>query len=178
LVREQGIENLNARNIAKMLNSSTQPVFSYYENMADLKTDLLALVSSYHSGIFKKIEDDEDMMLNVGMAYVDFALEEPNLFRMLFMSDGFSGRKLTELFEEHPDDFFKDCPQNIEQAIAKKYDMDSPETNRIFYDIWLYAHGIASMLVANQMPTPRIEIEAMIRNMYNLLLTQAKRREE
>ena len=172
LVREQGLENLNARNIAKMLNSSTQPVFSYYENMADLKADLFAMVSRFHAGYLNKIETDKNLFFNIGMAYIDFALEEPNLFKMLFMSQGFKGKKLTEFFHGDCDG----CCENLEKAIAKKYNNDSPESLRLFTDIWLYAHGIASMLAANQLPTPRSEIESMLNNVYGLLLKQAEER--
>jgi len=108
------------------------------------------------------------------MAYIDFALEEPNLFRMLFMSYGFSGRKLTEFFEGE----FEGCTDQLYDTIAEVYDTEAPESNRMFIDIWLYAHGIASMLVTNQLPTPRSEIESMVENMYSLLLKQGKRRKE
>ena len=173
LVREQGVENLNARNIAKILNSSIRPIFSYYKNMAELKGDLFAMVGKYHSSYFNKVESDENIFLNIGMTYVDFALEEPNLFKMLFMANGYSGKTLNEFFDSE----YEDCPKQLNDAIAMKYDTDSTESIRVFIDIWLYAHGIASMLVTNQLPTPRSEIESMLKNMYDLLLTKAKKKE-
>jgi predicted aldo/keto reductase-like oxidoreductase len=45
IVREQGIENLNVRNIARRLDSSTQPVFSFFENMAELKTAVFQMAA-------------------------------------------------------------------------------------------------------------------------------------
>jgi hypothetical protein len=39
----------------------------------------------------------------------------------------------------------------------------------MFTDMWLYAHGIASMLVENQLSIERTEIEAMVRHMFLLL---------
>jgi len=168
LVREQGIDALNARGIAKMLRSSTQPVFSYYENMADLKADLFAMVNEYHSRYFDKVETDENLFVNIGMAYIDFAIEEPNLFRMMFMSNGFSGTTLSDFFTNCNDG----CNEHLTNAISKVVDPNLPESNRMFIDIWLYAHGIASMLVMNQLPTPRGEIESMLKNMYSLLIVR------
>jgi len=163
LVREQGIEELNARGIAKMLRSSTQPVFSYYDNMNDLKSDLFIMVSEYHSRYFDKVETDESLFLNVGLAYVDFAIEEPNLFRMLFMSNGFAGKGLQEFVADN------DCNEHITNAIPKIFGQNKEESNRIFTDMWLYAHGIASMLVTNQLSVDRSDVEHMIKNMFGLL---------
>ena len=170
LVREQGFENLNARNIAKMLNSSTQPVFRYYENMAKLKSDLFAMVNEYHSRYFDRVETDENLFVHIGMTYIDFAIEEPNLFRLLFMSHGFSGTGLNDFFM----DYGYDCNVRLFNAISKVVDPNLPESNRMFIDIWLYAHGIASMLVMNKLPTPRSEIEAMLKNMYDLLTSRQR----
>jgi len=170
LVREQGFENLNARNIAKILNSSTQPVFTYYENMAELKTDLFAMVNEYHSRYFDRVETDENLFVHIGMTYIDFAIEEPNLFRMLFMSNGFSGSQLNDLFTNYG----YDCNDRLFNAISKLVDPNLPESNRMFIDIWLYAHGIASMLALNKLPTPRSEIEAMLESMYALLTARQR----
>jgi len=168
LVREQGFEHLNARNLAKMLKSSTQPVFSYYKNMADLKAEVFVMVNRHHNRYFDKVEGGENLFVNIGMAYIDFAIEEPNLFRMLFMSGGFSGVKLSDFFSSCEDD----CNDALTDTISRQFDINHPESQQMFLDIWLYAHGIASMLVANQLPTPRNELEAMLKNMYGMLVNR------
>ncbi|MDR2433408.1 MAG: hypothetical protein LBD47_02415 [Treponema sp.] len=61
IVREEGIENLNARNIARRLNSSTQPVFSFFENMAELKTAVFQMAERYHAAIYQKIKVDKEL---------------------------------------------------------------------------------------------------------------------
>ena len=40
IVRRDGIGALNARDLAKRLNCSTQPIFSCYSTMEKLKTDV------------------------------------------------------------------------------------------------------------------------------------------
>ena len=169
LVKEKGIENLNARNIAKMLHSSTQPVFSCYENMADLKADLFVMVSEYHARCFDKVETGKNLFLNVGLAYIDFAIEEPNLFRMLFMSNSFIGKGIFEFTAGG-------CNDHITNAIPDILKQNSKEANRIFTDMWLYAHGIASMAVMNQLDLERSEIESMIKNMFSLLTGKYRRK--
>ena len=170
LVREEGIDNLNARSLAKKLNSSTQPIFTYYKNMADLQSDLFEMVAKYNSSYFNELKPGDGILANIGMAYIDFALDEPNLFRMMFMSNGFSGIKLGDFFMAMDDD----CNEHLMNILPNAFDMELPETNNMFIDMWLYAHGIATMLVTNQLPTPRQEIETMMKNMCHLLLADRK----
>jgi AcrR family transcriptional regulator len=159
LIRDSGVESLNARNVAYALHCSTQPIFSYYSNMAELKADAYDMADRYHSDCLNKVKVDDDYFLNIGLAYIDFALEEPNLFRFLFLSDGFEGKKLDEIITE----------AGVEDAIceiSKVTDVGNDGASRLFTDMWLYAHGIASMLAANRIEIDRSEIEAMLRNMF------------
>jgi hypothetical protein len=162
LVREQGHNSLNARSVANLLNCSVQPIFSCYTNMADLRTDVFSKVENFHADYFNGVKIDDDLFFNIGMAYIDFALEEPNLFRMLFMSNGFSGKSLNAFVKD-------DCNEHLSAGIPVAFDRDSEETNKMFTDMWLYAHGIASMLVSNQSSMERSEIETMVRSMFTLL---------
>jgi AcrR family transcriptional regulator len=164
LVKEQGIECLNARNIARILRSSIQPIFSYYENMAKLKDELFIMVNRYHVHYFEKMATDEYSIMNGAILYIEFAVEEPNLFRMLYMSNGYQGKKINEIVENATKKSLTD-----DDAIATG--LNSPEKMRLLTDLWLYAHGIASMLVLNQLSAPKNEIEAMIKSMYELLIS-------
>ena len=170
LVRESGPESLNARSIAKALNCSTQPVFSCYANMADLKADVFALADQYHTDYFNRVEAGEDFFLNIGMAYVDFALEEPNLFRLLFMSDGFNGR-LNELV-------MCDCSDHLTRSMPSFIDRHSDATNAVFTDMWLYMHGISTMLVMNQLEVSRDEIREMISRVIHSIISTLPPKEE
>ena len=44
-----GIESLTARNIAKAVNCSTQPIYLEFENMQDLRNQVLAKISDERS---------------------------------------------------------------------------------------------------------------------------------
>ena len=130
------------------------------------------MAKEFHSRYLDRVETGESLLLNIGMAYVDFAIEEPNLFKMMFMSNGFSGMRIGDFFTAFDDG----CNERLESALYNTYDFKLPEDYPIFIDLWLYAHGIASMLVMNQLPTPRSDIESMIKTMVELLQKRIKRR--
>ncbi len=163
LAREEGIENFNARNIANRLGCSTQIIFSYYKNMADLKDEIFCMANRYHSEYLNNANIDENLFLNIGLIYIDFALNEPNLFRLLFMSNGFEGKNLNDFVTNG-------CNENISKAILNMINITNPVSYKIFTDMWLYAHGIASMVVTNQLKIDRDEIKEMVSSMFQLLV--------
>lgn len=163
IVRREGVENLNARNIAKNLHCSTQPIFTCYENMNDLKTDVFEMANRYHKNYFNKIETGSDIFLNAGIAYVEFALEEANLFRFLFMSGNFCGKQLGEFVED-------DCNNHIASGMPAFIEKASPVAQAVFTDMWLYAHGIATMLVTNQLAFDKDQIKVMLIRVFERLV--------
>ncbi|MGI6336632.1 MAG: TetR-like C-terminal domain-containing protein [Eubacteriales bacterium] len=169
IVRKEGIDSLNARYLADALECSTQPIFSCFENMTQLKQAVFQMAGDYHTAYFDKVNTGKNLFVNVGMAYIDFALEEPHLFRLLFMSDLF-GAELGAYMQG-------DCNEHITGAVPERFFSDSPEMKSIFMDMWLYAHGIAALLVTNQITTERDEIKNMLQRVF-LLLTKAENKED
>lgn len=169
LIREKGVESLNARNIAHKLECSTQPIFSVYSSMDELRKDLFEMADAYHSQYFNKIELNENYFLNLGVAYVDFALEETNLFRLLFMSDYYAGKKLTDFIDDENN-------ESIVSGIPETIGIHSDTSKKIFINMWLYAHGIASMLAMNHLQLPRDEIVSMISEVFLSLINEDKRK--
>ena len=89
LVREGGAEAINARNIAAALKCSTQPVFSNFASMTELKFKVIEEADKLYN---KYINDEVEKGLyppykSSGMAYIRFAKEEKELFKLLFMRD-------------------------------------------------------------------------------------------
>ena len=89
LVRNDGENSLNARNIARSLGCSTQPIFSNFINMDELraavkeKANILyqnCLAADMSAGKYPPYKAS-------GMAYIRFAREEKELFKLLFMCD-------------------------------------------------------------------------------------------
>jgi AcrR family transcriptional regulator len=165
ILREQGIENLNARNIARRLNSSTQPVFSFFENMTELKTAVFQMAERYHAAIYNNIKIDKELLANIYLAYINFALEEPNLFRLQHLSNEYKGRPFLEIFK---DKNHETGNGRLREGRKKIYG-GKKAVETMFFDMWLYAHGIATVLVGNQLQINRDEIECKVRQMAALL---------
>ena len=89
IVRKSGDQAINARDIANVLGCSTQPIFSNFASMDELrlavveKADILCnqyMEREVASGKYPAYKAN-------GMAYIRFAKEEKELFRLLYMRD-------------------------------------------------------------------------------------------
>ena len=93
LIREQGYEALTVRNLASFLGCSTQPIMYQFPDTDILKDLAYQKADAFHSEYILAAED----LLEMGIRYVRFAQEEPQLFRFLFQSGRFSGLSLEDL---------------------------------------------------------------------------------
>lgn len=89
LAREQGIAAVTARGLGEKLGSSSKPIFSLFENMEDVLSAVMEAANNLYQNYLK-----EDMTSRKyspykasGMAYICFAKEEKELFKLLFMRD-------------------------------------------------------------------------------------------
>lgn len=89
LVRKDGVQAINARNIASALNCSTQPVFSNFATMDDLRNAVVEAADAlYREYMQRETESGAYPPYKAsGMAYIRFAKEEKELFKLLYMRD-------------------------------------------------------------------------------------------
>ena len=145
VVRKTGAENLNARTVARKLNCSTQPVLYHFETIEKLKRAVYAKTDSFHTEYLMDIKDPQDgALLGIGLNYIRFAIEEPNLFRYLFQSGFAVENSLLEMI-----DSAELIP--VLSAMQEAMNMSIEQTKEVFLTIALFAHGYASIIANNSL---------------------------
>lgn len=137
IVRSSGAQAINARTIASVLNCSTQPVFSNFATMDELriavveKADLLC-----QAYMQREVEGGEFPVYKAsGMAYIRFAKEEKELFKLLYMRDR-SNEMIPEATEQ---------ADQMESIVHKNTGLSGAEAKLFHLEMWAYVHGIATM---------------------------------
>ena len=146
LLREQGIDALNARSVAARLQCSTQPVMHHFTTMEDLKKEVYQKADAFHSDYLMDIDfSSGDPMLSIGLRYIRFAAEEAHLFRFLFQSDQFANTGFLELMSS------EDLAP-ILAILQAEAELTPQQSQDAFSTLFLTAHGLASLLANNTMP--------------------------
>lgn len=90
LVQEQGPPALSVRNIAGKLSCSTQPIYSEFENMENLREELTTYVREHY------LREDADSYKQVALSFLHFAQREKNLFQLVYLRQRAAGETLFE----------------------------------------------------------------------------------
>ena len=159
MVREKGVDVLNARAIAAHMGCSTQPIFSNYASMDELKQDVMNNAYSLYMNFLKQETESNQYppYKATGMGYIRFAKEEKELFKMLFMRD-----RSNETIEDEWDE----SAQMIISMMQKALELPSEKGKQFHLEMWIYVHGIASLLATSYLPLERDDISNMVTDAY------------
>ena len=164
LVRTGGPQAINARTVAAFLNCSTQPVFSNFTTMEELRLAVVekvdALCRDYmrrevESGVYPAYKAN-------GMAYIRFAKEEKELFQLLYMRD--RSREYIPETSEHLDEMASLVYQNT--------GLDGEDAKLFHLEMWAYVHGIATMFATGFFKPDWETVSYMITDVYQGLRKQ------
>lgn len=152
IIRNKGIEELSARNLAKVCNCSTQPIFRLFENMDDLKNTVYDDVYEIQNKYLSNGEEHQVPFIGIGLSYIEFARKEKNLFKFLFMSSNSKNNNILDMAENEQG-------KKYTELIEKSTGLSHESSKQIYINTWLIIHGIASMMAtANcELTTPEIE---------------------
>lgn len=154
MMQKQGANALNARALASYIGCSTQPIFSNFATMEELKTELIhASAQKYHAYLKQEfaLHRYPDYKAS-GMAYIRFAREEKEIFKFLFMRD-----RSSETVDYMEDDF-TDSVYFIHKQLGITYE----EATIFHMEMWVYVHGIATMLATSYLNLEYEEISDML----------------
>ena len=158
IIREKGMDGLNARKLAKKLGCSTQPIFYIYPSMDDIKKDVLKEVANVFDNAMMDSNYDRPVYKDIGRTYIKFAQNEPEIFKLLFNSD----------YREGAIDFIKltGSSKPIFETISKQTGLSKKEAEKFHLKMWLYVNGIANLVLNNTCNFTDDEIDELLREQY------------
>ena len=142
VVRKTGYESINTRTVSGQLHCSTQPVMYHFSTIDSLKRAAYAQTDQMHTEYLMDIPPDRDPVLGIGLNYIRFAVEEPQLFRFLFQSGYAQESSLLEMIDS----------EELIPVLAAMQDgtgMSMEKTRQVFLTVALFAHGYASIIANN-----------------------------
>lgn len=162
IIKESGIEKVNAREIAKRLKCSIQPVYYQFNTMDDLRKELLDYTLDYYNQFIFKCEGDIPKYKQIGINYIRFASEEANLFKFIFMGDY---KIKIEDFE-----YFEKSYKEVEKVLQTQYKLSEEVVKSFHLKMWMFTHGIACLIATNTISFKNEEISSLLTDEFLALL--------
>ena len=142
VAKQSGYEKINARTVSEQLHCSTQPVMYHFSTIDAMKRAAYARVDQMHTEYMMTVSPQRDPLLGIGLNYIRFAVEEPQLFRFLFQSGYAQQNSLLEMIDSE-----ELIP--VLAAMQEGAGLSMEKTKQTFLTVAMFAHGYASILANN-----------------------------
>ena len=167
VTRKEGMSGLTARALAAELGCSVKPIFGLFKNMQEVQQEVIKSANILYQSYLK-----EDMEKGTypqykasGMAYIRFAKNERELFKLLFMRD-----RSREATEENMEELTP-----ILQIIQKNTGMSKKEAYTFHIEMWIFVHGMATMIATNYLDLDETYISKVLTDAYEGIKSRFKK---
>ena len=154
IVKEKGMEGLNARDIAKKLNCSIQPIFYQFFNMDELKQVVVEKIHEIYKEYMLSGVNSDAAYKAMGNSYVRFARDYPEFFKIMFMQKAeMNADNYAEI------DYLGD---EIIKTGQKFTGLSFEEQKEFHLKVWFFTHGIATLIVTGTIKLTDEEIDKLL----------------
>lgn len=170
LTEEGGPNAVTARALAARLGSSAKPIFGLFESMEALQRAVLAAAfEKYERFLAAEMARGEYKPYKAsGMAYIHFARDERELFKLLFMRE--------RSREEQRDTPHEDVKPLL-RLICQNTGMTEEQAARFHTEMWLLVHGIATMIATSFLDWSDEDISRALTDVYEGMTLRWVRKE-
>lgn len=138
LARAGGMEQVLVKRIAERLGCSVQPIYSYCNNMEELRRDIEARAGNFVQNYLSSHIDEEDLFRSTGQAYIHIAQKEPHLFKLFILQQREPVSSLEDLYEA-------EANPRTAAAIAGQYGLSLSQARRLHLNMLIYTIGLGTI---------------------------------
>ncbi len=169
IARDEGTSSITARALGTKLGSSSKPIFSIFDNMDELQNEVKKAAKTLYAEYVKKGLEQELPFRGVGTQYILFAIKEPKLFQLLFMSEQEQKPAVTNALPMIDDSY-----ETILLSVQNGYHLSEEQAKQMYRHLWIYTHGIAVLCATNMCVFTADEISNMITQVFRGALKEIK----
>ncbi|MCH5324821.1 MAG: TetR/AcrR family transcriptional regulator [Eubacterium sp.] len=170
IAREEGVAFITARALGAKLGSSSKPIFSVFENMEEVQVEVQKAAKALYAEYVQIGLHQELAFKGVGTQYILFAINEPKLFQLLFMSEQPQKPSVAGILP-----IIDESYDQILLSVQNGYGLGKKDAENLYRHLWIYTHGIAVLCATNMCSFTAEEISTMMTEVCKALLKDIKR---
>ena len=149
VVGSKGIVGLTAKWMADALGTSTQPIFTAFGSMDTVRQEVCAAAVRVYDRYTNAGLQEKIPFFGVGMQYIRFAREEPELYRLLFLTRAQGWSAMQSM---------KHLQTLVRPTLMEIYQITELEADLYFRDLWFVVHSLSTLIVTGDCPYSDQEI--------------------
>lgn len=138
LAREGGLEMVVARNLGKKLNTAPSTIFTHFSSVEEIRQAVIQAAREIYNGYVEEGLKMVPPMKGFAVQYIRFAMEESNLYSVLFMNKRDDFKYVDFIVNEGH-------YERILTAAEEDFAINREQAEFVYHNMWAYAHGIAVM---------------------------------
>ena len=163
VVAKEGFSRFTARNIAAKMKCSTQPIYLEFKNMDELKKVLVKEIITKLSTKMLSKEVTGNKLVDLGINYIEFAIEEKQLYKALYLE---GETEIADLEEYSYDYFYHTVIQGTEYEELSKDKLLS-----LYTGFWIVVSGVAALTSSSIITPTREEIIELLEDSFDMMKT-------
>ena len=169
LVSEKGIEALTARELGVRLGSSARPIFTVFNSMEEVQEEVRVAALKRFESYAEKAMHYTPVFKQVGMQMILFAMEEPKLYQLVYMSENAGATDFEGITQQ-----LGDVAQLCVDVIQRDYGLSEGDAKALFEHVWIYTFGIGALCATGMCRFSQEEIIQMLGQDFMAMLFYAK----
>ena len=157
IAREKGIEAVVARELGKALGTSSSPIFTAFKNMEELQQEVRKVALREFESYVADALNYTPAFKYVGMKMIEFAMQEPKLFQLVYMREHEASQTYDMLISE-----LGDTVEVCIDIMQKEYALNRQEAELLFNQVWLHTFGICALVAGRVCHFKPEEISEML----------------
>lgn len=164
MVRKEGMETLTARSLASELKTSTAPIFTAFQTIEEVQIEIINKAKKLYKEYINEGLKQDPAFKGTGMKYIEFAKNEPQLFKLLFMSN------------DDTEELSHFMPQNDENSpvilelVKNNYGLDYDKAKKLYNHLSVYTHGLAVLYAQGRCIYTDEDVSQMLSEIFMALM--------
>lgn len=173
IVRESGLEAVTARELGTRLGSSARPIFTVFDNMEEVLAGVEDVARELYRQYVERGLTQTPAFRGVGLEYIQFAIQEPKLFQLLFMSEKSGENDVAHVLALIDGNY-----EVILKSVQDLYGFDRENADKLYRHLWVYSHGIATLCATKVCRFTPQDIGGMLTEVFTGLFIKMKKEEQ
>lgn len=169
LVSEKGPEALTARELGARLGSSSRPIFTAFDSMEQVQEAVRDAALKRFESYAEKAVHYTPVFKQVGMQMILFAMEEPKLYQLVYMTENAGATGFEDIVQR-----LGDVAQLCVDVIRRDYGLSEEDATALFQHVWIYTFGIGALCATGMCRFSQEEIMQMLGQDFMAMLFYAK----
>lgn len=169
IAADRGLKALTSRELGAALGSSARPIFTVFKNMEEVYAEVRKAALARFGEYAKKAESYTPVFKQMGIQMIMFAVEQPKLYRLLYMSEKPEAKCFEDVFANLGTAAVQ-CVDVIQRDYALSYD----DAMLLFKHTWTFTYGVGALIASGMCHFPPDEVQDMLSREFVAMLTLIK----